>query len=161
MIDLFKAVQLLASADVDFVMVGGLAIRSHGGNYITEDLDICYSRTRENLKKLADVLGPLKPRPRNFGADLPFVFDWTTLQQGTNFTFETTLGDIDLLGEVKGVGGYDDLLPHSLSVDLDGASAHILSIPALIVAKKAAGRPKDEAGLNVLYALQEAEADEG
>jgi hypothetical protein len=30
----------------------------------------------------------------------------------------------------------------------------------LIIAKKAAGRPKDQAGLQVLYALQEAEQEE-
>lgn len=158
--NLFKVAQLLAEADVKFVIVGGVAIRSHGGNYVTEDLDICYSRTRENLKKLARVLAPLKPRPRGFENHLPFIFDWTTLQHGTNFTFTTTLGDVDLLGEVKGLGIYDDLLGDSLHIDLDGFSADILSIPALIIAKTAAARPKDEPGLKVLYALQESQLDD-
>ena len=142
---------------VDFVIVGGVAIRSHGGNYVTEDLDICYSRTRNNFKKIANVLEPLKPRLRGVEDHLPFVFDWTTLQHGTNFTFTTTLGDVDLLGEVKGVGAYDDLVKESIEVDLDGYATHILSIPGLIAAKRAAARPKDEAGLKILYALQEAE----
>lgn len=62
MIDLFTAVQLLAMAEVEFVIVGGLAVRSHVGNYVTEILDICYSRTRDNLKKIAEALAPLKPR---------------------------------------------------------------------------------------------------
>jgi len=158
--NLFKVTQLLAEAEVKFVIVGGVAIRGHGGNYVTEDLDICYSRTRENLKKLAGVLAPLTPRPRGFEADLPFIFDWTTLQHGTNFTFTTTMGNVDLLGEVKGLGIYDDLISQSLRVDLDGFSANLLSIPALIIAKTAAGRPKDEAGLKVLYALRESEIDD-
>jgi predicted nucleotidyltransferase len=158
--DLFKLAQLLAAAEVEFVIIGGVAISSHGGNYVTEDLDICYSRTRENLKKIADVLAPLKPRPRGMSRELPFVFDWTTLQHGTNFTFETEIGDLDLLGEVKGLGTYSDLLEQSIKVDLEGFSARILSIPGLIIAKEAASRPKDEAGLKVLYALQEAELDE-
>ena len=156
MIDLFEMARRLSKAGVAFVIVGGIAIRSHGGNYITEDLDICYSRTNENLKNIAEVLLPLKPRPRNFPSNLPYVFDWTTLQQGTNFTFETLMGDIDLLGEVKGVGNYDDLVNQSIKVDLEGYSTYILSIPALISAKRAAGRPKDEAGLKVLEALSEA-----
>ena len=160
MYNLFKIAQLLAEAEVKFVIIGGVAIRGHGGNYVTEDLDICYSRTRENLKKIADVLFPLNPRPRGMDDKLPFIFDWTTLQHGTNFTFATTMGDVDLLGEVKGLGIYDDLLGESLRVDLDGFTTNLLSIPALIIAKTAAGRPKDEAGLKVLRALQESELDD-
>lgn len=160
MIDLFEMARRLSQAEVQFVIVGGIAIRGHGGSYITEDLDICYSRTNENLKKIASVLAPLTPRPRNFPESLPYIFDWTTLQQGTSFTFETSMGDIDLLGEVKGVGNYEDLVPQSLRVDFDGYSAYLLSIPALITAKRAAGRPKDEAGLKVLEALLEASSEE-
>ena len=72
---------MLAEADVKFVIIGGVAIRGHGGNYVTEDLDICYSRTHANLKKIADVLSPLKPRPRAMDEKLPFNFDWMTLQR--------------------------------------------------------------------------------
>lgn len=157
MINLFEMARRFSEAKVDFVIVGGVAIRSHGGNYVTEDLDICYSRTNENLKKIAEVLLPLGPRPRNFPEKLPYVFDWTTLQHGTNFTFETSMGDVDLLGEVKAIGNYEDLVRRSIRVDLDGHSTYILSIPALIIAKRAAGRPKDVAGLQVLEALEEAE----
>lgn len=70
------------------------------------------------------------------------------------------MGDVDLLGEVKGIGNYDDLLKHSISVDLDGFPTKILSIPALIIAKEAANRDKDQPGLKVLYALQDAERNE-
>lgn len=156
MFNLLKAMHLFSAAKVDFIVVGGVAIRGHGGSYITEDLDICYLRTPENLKKIAGVLAPLSPRPRGMDDSLPFVFDWTTLQHGTNFTFTTLLGDIDLLGEVKGIGNYDDLLSESLEIDLDGYDTKLLSIPALIIAKEAAGREKDRVGLQVLYALQEA-----
>ncbi len=160
MIDLFEMVRRFSQAEIQFVIVGGIAIRGHGGNYVTEDLDICYSRTNENLKTIASVLAPINPRPRNFPEGLPYVFDWTTLQHVTNFTFETSMGDIDLLEEVKGVGSYDDLVAQSLRVDFEGYSAYLLSIPALIKAKKAAGRPKDEAELKVLEALYEAGKDE-
>jgi len=160
MINLFQAAQMLAAAGVEFVIVGGIAVRSHGGNYVTEDLDICYSRTNDNLKRLAAVLAPLNPRPRGMDESLPYVFDWTTLQHDTNFTFRTSMGDIDLLGEVAGVGVYEDLSRESIVVDLDGAPARILSIRALIRAKESAGREKDRAGLKILYALQESELDD-
>lgn len=155
MIDLFEVARRFSEAGIDFVIVGGVAIRSHGGNYVTDDIDICYSRTRDNLKKIADVLAPLKPHPRGLDRSLPFVFDWTTLQHGTNFTFETEMGDVDLLGEVKGVGDYTEAVKVADTVDLDGSPTRILSVAALITAKEAANREKDKPGLMVLYALQE------
>ena len=160
MINLVQAAQILAQADIDFVIVGGVAVRSHGSSYVTEDLDICYSRRKENLIKIADALRPLDPRPRGFPDHLPYVWDWSTLQNGTNFTFRTTLCDIDLLGEVAGLGTYEDVVQHSIEVDLEGTRVRILSIDALIKAKEAAGRVKDQAGLVELYALQEADLTE-
>lgn len=156
MISLFDAVRVLVEADVAFVVIGGVALRSHGSAYLTQDLDICYSRAKENLQKIAKALAPFSPRPRGFPDELPFVWDWTTLQNGTNFTFKTTLCDIDLLGEVPGVGDFIEVLANSIEIDLDGFQVKVLSIDGLIKAKETAGRPKDQAGLAELYALREA-----
>ena len=160
MIQLFEAVQILSEAGVDVVIVGGVALRAHGSGYLTQDLDICYSRTRANLERIAAALAPLDPRPRGFPDGLPFVWDLSTLQNGTNFTFKTTLCDIDLLGEVAGVGTYEEVFNNSVVMDFDGLCVNVLSIDALIKAKETAGRPKDAAGLNELYALRESLSDE-
>lgn len=160
MIHLFEAVQVLAKAEVEFVIIGGVALRSHGSGYLTQDLDICYSRNRKNLERIAEALEPLKPRPRGFPDDLPFVWDWSTIQKGTNFTFKTTLCDLDLLAEVPGVGTYEDALKNSVTNDFDGYPVRVLSIDALIRAKETAGREKDIAGLNELYALRDSLPDE-
>jgi hypothetical protein len=37
-----------------------------------------------------------------------------TLRRGVNFILTTLLGDIDLLGEIAGGGGYDGLLPEAV-----------------------------------------------
>ena len=74
---------------------------------------------------------------------LPFVFDERTLGQGLNFTLETALGDVDLLGEIVGGGGYDALEPHSIELELYGVRCKCLDLPTLIHVKRAAGRPKD------------------
>lgn len=160
MIALIEAAKILAAARVEFVIVGGMAVRSHGSGYLTQDLDICYSRNRNNLECIAEALRPLNPRPRGFPDDLPFVWDWSTLQHGTNFTFKTTLCDIDLLGEVSGVGSYDEVFNESILIDLEGSLVSVLSVEGLIRAKEAAGRLKDEAGLKELYALRDSELEE-
>lgn len=157
MIQIYEAIKLLAQAEVEFVIVGGVALRTHGSAYLTQDLDVCYARTRSNLEKIVETLRPLNPRPRGFPDSLPFVWDWTTFQNGTNFTFTTTLCDIDFLGEVAGVGSYPEVLANSEIYDLDGNEVRVLSIDALIRAKETAGRAKDVVGLQELYALREAQ----
>ncbi len=155
MIEFEPALKSLTSEKVDFVVVGGLAISAHSTGYITTDLDFCYLRTRENLKKIVAALAPFKPRFRNFPEELPFVWDERTLQSGTNFTLKTSIGDIDLLGEVAGIGDYEAVKKESVIDTLYDCDVHILTVKGLIKAKRAAGRTKDLLVLPELEALQE------
>ncbi|MES1164913.1 MAG: hypothetical protein ABUR63_04095 [Verrucomicrobiota bacterium] len=65
----------------------------------------------------------------------------------------TTLGDVDLLGEVIGIGGYDAVRPHAVELPVFGRSALVLDLPWLIRSKRAAGRPKDLEAIAELEAL--------
>jgi predicted nucleotidyltransferase len=150
-----SAIETLVKNNVEFVIVGGIAITAHGSAYITKDLDFCYSRNKENLKKIVSALAPFKPRPRGFPENLPYIFDETTLQNATNFTFETELGDIDLLGEVAGIGTFNEVKELSKLMDLYDYKVKVLSIEGLILTKRAAGRPKDLLVLPELEAMQE------
>lgn len=68
------AVQALSDAGVEFVIIGGVSAILAGSSYtITNDLDICYSRSIENLKRLAKALAPFHPRLRDLPLELPFV----------------------------------------------------------------------------------------
>ena len=140
---------------VEFVIVGGVAIIAHGIPYATFDLDFCYSRTSENLRKIASALASFNPRLRGFPEDLPFTWDERTLQNGTNFTLQTDIGDIDLLGEVAGVGSYLEAFANSIVLKLFDDDVRVLSLEDLIKAKKAAGRPKDLFVLPQLETVQE------
>lgn len=156
MIDFEQALTALAAGRVRFVIVGGLAVTIHGSAYVTFDLDFCYARDRENLSRLAQALRPYGPRLRGAPEGLPFRFDEETLAGGLNFTLTTDLGDIDLLGEVAGIGDYAAALAASAPVELFGASFDVLTLEALITSKRAAGRPKDLLVLPELEALREA-----
>lgn len=156
MIDLEKAITSLAANDVAYVIVGGVAIALHSTGYITRDLDFCYSREKANVQRLVAALAPFHPRPRNWPEGLPFVFDETTIRNGTNFTFGTSIGDIDLLGEVKGIGDYKHALAHAVEYEIYGVSVKAFTLDALIQSKTAADRPKDHLVLPELLALKEA-----
>lgn len=156
MIKLREAITAFASNSVEFVVIGGVAISLHSSGYLTYDIDFCFSRERENLKRIALALAPFEPRLRGFPPELPFIWDEQTLSGGTTFTLETSLGDIDLLGEVAGVGDFKGVLAESVNFDLFGYKVKVLSIRALIKAKRAAGRTKDLLVLPELEALREA-----
>src|SRR5712691_9374950 len=112
-----KAVQTLCDAGVDFVVIGGLSATLHGSAQVTYDLDICYSRASANLRRLIQALAPFHPRPRGFPGGLPFVWGEVTLRNGTTFTLQTDIGEIDLLAEVAGLGTFDDVKQHSITVE--------------------------------------------
>jgi predicted nucleotidyltransferase len=159
-IKLQQTLQLLAEHEVEFIIIGGLASSVHSSSYVTFDLDICYSRTKDNLRRIVAALRAYHPRLRDVPEGLPFVWDETTLSHGTNFTLSTDLGDIDLLGEIKGVGTYDDALASSLVIPLYRNDVKVLSLEALIASKRAAGRPKDLLVLPELEAMLAADASE-
>jgi hypothetical protein len=150
--------RLLGEYEIKCVIVGGVAAAIHGSILLTNDVDVCYSRDTPNLQKLATALRSVHARLRNAPEDLPFILDAETLKRGLNFTFVTDIGDLDLLGEIRGVGHFDDVLADSLTVELFGYRFSVIDLGKLIVAKRAAGRPKDLIAVPELEALQEAQA---
>ena len=145
----------LVAAKVEFVVIGGIAAVVHGSSYQTSDLDIAYRRTKENIKRFAPLLKGIHARPRNLPAGISAVVDEKSLSFGTNFTLETDLGNLDLLAEVSGLGTYEKVSERAEPLDLYGLKIRVLSLDGLILAKQAAGRPKDLLHLKELRALGE------
>ncbi len=112
-----RAVQALCDEGVEFVVIGGLAATFHGSARITFDLDICYCRSSSNLRRLTAALAPFHPRPREFPAGVPFLWDDATLRNATTLTLQTEIGEIDLLAEVTGLGTYEEVKACSVTVD--------------------------------------------
>jgi predicted nucleotidyltransferase len=150
-----ELLRALSSASVEFVLVGGVAAAVHGSARATQDVDIVYSRSNTNLDKLVQALSPHRPYPRGAPAGLPFRFDAETLRAGLNFTLTTDLGWIDLLGEIAGGGRYEELCPHSITIEVFGLSCRVLDLETLISTKRAAGRPRDFETLSELEILRE------
>lgn len=86
---LTRMLRALVEANVDFVVIGGVAINALGYERYTKDLDICYSPEEENLHALGNVLIALRGRLRGLDEDVPFVPDWATLRQTQILTLST------------------------------------------------------------------------
>lgn len=143
----------LTGAQVEFVLIGGLAVIAHGHPRATVDIDLCYARSAENFRRLVAALAPIHPKLRGAPSELPFFWDERTVRNGLNFTLTTDEGDVDLLGEVTGLGNYDDIAPRAVQITLYGATVRMLSLEDLIRSKAAAGRAKDLVDLEALRRL--------
>jgi hypothetical protein len=150
-----RLVETLARVGVEFIIAGGVAANLHGSARTTIDLDVIYRRSDGNLERIVRALAPLHPYLRGVPPGLPFTLDVPTLKRGLNFTLTTDRGALDLLGEITGGGGYDDLVGGSEAGVMLGVTVRRLSLGQLIAAKRAAGRPKDLVALSELEALLE------
>lgn len=153
--DFGKILKVLKDAEVEFIVIGGLAGLAHGLARATFDVDMLYARNRPNLRRLTEALKPLNPYLRGAPPGLPFSWDERTVRAGLNFTLVTTLGDVDILGEVTGAGTYEQLLPDSVEIQVFGVMCRCVTLERLIQIKRAAGRPKDFEMVAQMQALLE------
>jgi predicted nucleotidyltransferase len=150
----------LVENDVAFILVGGVAATVHGSSRLTSDVDVVYRRSPENIAKLAAALAPLEPSLRGAPPGLPFRLDTETIRHGLNFTLSTRAGALDLLGEITGGGGWEQLADHTIEVELFGLSCKCLDLDTLIAVKRAAGRPRDLETVAELEAVRDARKEE-
>src|SRR5438093_6555007 len=155
MMDLRSLLRALAEHRVEFIIVGGVAATLHGSARVTRDLDVVYDRSAHNLRRLVAALRGHHPYLRGAPRGLPFLWDEATLRRGLNFTLETDLGNLDLLGEITGGGDYDDLRPRSIEIEAFGLRLRCLDLDTLIRVKQAAGRPRDLEAIAELRVIRE------
>jgi hypothetical protein len=140
---------------VEYVVIGGIAATFQGSTTITRDFDICYSRERANMERLASALRELNARLRGVDVDVPFQLDAASLRNGLNFTFKTKHGDFDCLGDPGGGFDYELLKRNADHMDVGGWKVMVASLDDLITMKRAAGRNKDRIEVENLSALRE------
>src|SRR5690606_30087075 len=150
-----ELLRLLIAADVEFIVIGGVAGIAHGSATFTQDVDVVYRRSPENIRRLVLALANKNPYPRDVPEGLPFIWDERTFEQGLNFTLTTSIGSLDLLGVIPGGGDYEQLLPDTIALKVYGVECTCIKLDKLISVKEAAGRPKDIQSIAELRALLE------
>ncbi len=100
---------------------------------------------------MEDNATPPKPDPviEAFKRDI----DRTLIRERLKLDLEP--GALDLLGEITGGGNFEDLIAHTIEVQLFGYPCRCLDLPTLIRVKRAAGRPKDLESIAELEAMLE------
>lgn len=153
--DPLRVLRTLDAHGVRFVLIGGLGARLHGSPTVTNDTDICYERTPENLERLVAALREVHAELRDVADAVPFQLDVESLAAGDHFTFVTEAGNLDVLGSPAGVEGFRALARAAVRLRLDDLTVLVASIDDLIAMKRAAGRPKDLVEVEILSAVKD------
>jgi predicted nucleotidyltransferase len=140
----------LVEQEVDFVVIGGVAVAVQGYGRTTKDLDIVYATDAANLDRLGAVLVALHARLRGVTEEVPFAPDGRTLRRTRMLTLDTDDGGLDLLVEPPGAPHYTTLRERADVVDLDGLAIRVVALDDLLAMKRAAGRPQDLADIEAL-----------
>ena len=146
--------EILDEFGVEYLVVGGQAEVLLGSSRVTTDVDLCYRRSADNLDRLTQALGKLAPKLRGAPPDLPFRIDAQALALGSNFTFTTEIGDLDLLGHLEPLGGYDELIGQAQKYTIGDLDLAVIALEDLIMIKQHVGRPKDRESLLQLLAIK-------
>jgi len=148
--NLIELLRRLELAGVEFVVVGGMAGVMRGAPIVTADLDIVHHRDPRNVRRLLEVLGAIDARFRHDHRRLKP--DESHLIGPGHALLLTTLGPVDILGEVAGAE-YRALLADSTRMSLDeSVQVSVVTLERLIQLKRSAGRPKDYAAIPLLEA---------
>jgi hypothetical protein len=145
----------LKDSGLDFVVIGGICVVYHGAALATFDLDICCQIDVDNVKRIELAVQDLHPMHRLTANKLPLEMTRSAFGELKNLYLQTDLGKLDCLGEIAGIGSYDQVLKRSVLAKFPYGSFHFLDLDALITAKEAAGREKDLYALRLLRCIKE------
>lgn len=148
-LDIERILLSLADHDVDYVLVGGLAVQTHGHLRTTFDVDIVPRPSRANLERLARALNALDARPLNPGSERVEI-SASMLPRATLWQFATAHGPIDVLHDAPGAPPYRELRERALEVELGELRVAVAGRDDLISMKRARARPVDLDDLAVL-----------
>ena len=140
---------------LDFVIIGDVCCIYYGVQLATFDLDICCRFDEPNLRRIEQAVIDLHPFHRLVANKLPLELNSDLCSRLKNLYLQTDIGRLDCLGEVAGIGPYEEVRRRSQSAKFAFGEFRFLSIDALMDAKQAAGRDRDLLALNHLRPIRE------
>ena len=137
-----QMLEILHAHDVDYILVGGVAMLLNGVSHMTDDIDLIIARNPANDQHLDNALMRLDARVQAMS------------ERGTMFT--TALGRLEILRTTSGVGDYNGWAPRATTITLqDGLSIRYAHPADIERNKQAAGRIEDHEHIQRLRAAAE------
>lgn len=134
----FQAVlKALSEYEVDYILIGGLAVAYHGIPRFTEDIDILVKRNHENVSKLKNALHTVFDDESINEIKYDDLVEYAVVRYGTPGNFY-----IDVMDRIGETFTYDDL-DYEI-IEIDGIQIRIATIETLIKLKKDSLRDIDK-----------------
>jgi len=140
--DFREFLELFNAKSVEYMLVGSYALAYYGAPRYTGDIDLFVHRTETNAKRIIEAL-------KEFGFVFPnltwndFIKDDTVVQLGMPPV------RIDILTFLSGMD-WDTAVVHKVSDELDGIPVSVIGKEDYIINKRASGRAKDLADIEML-----------
>jgi hypothetical protein len=158
-----ELLQALSDVQVQYVLVGGLAVQLHGFLRATFDIDLVLAMNDANLSRFIAVarrfgLVPVIPVPIESLRDASLIEQWHREKGMLAFALrEPSIGGsvVDVL--VRSDIPYDRLMANAITGELFGRRVWIASIDDLLVMKRTANRPKDKLDIAALEKIRRGE----
>ncbi|HST68283.1 MAG TPA: hypothetical protein VLI94_01335 [Solirubrobacterales bacterium] len=153
-LDIQEILRQLVDGEVEFLLIGGVAVGYHGHVRATKDVDVVPDPDPENLKRLTEVLRQLEAQVE--GADdfdegeIPDPLAPSALELGGNWVLSTRLGRLDVMQWIGDAPLWSQLAPDAIEDEIAGLPIKIVSFEDLVKLKELAGRPEDLADLQKL-----------
>jgi hypothetical protein len=143
--------ELLNARSIEFLVIGGVAYNYHAPPRATKDVDLWVRPDREHLSRLVAAIADFGFPTAGLAAD-DLARNERVLMLGH------VPNRIDVLTRPAGLS-WDAAWERRVRGHYGGATIHLLSIPDLIAAKRAAGRPRDLADVAALEAIARLRGD--
>lgn len=134
-IDIWK---YLAANKVKYLTIGGFAVNIYGYGRNTGDIDIFIEDSIENRENLREALKQAGIGDFENLNTMQFIPGWTDITLNFNLR-------LDIMTSVKGLENntFEQLLEKAYITEISDIPVYFLDYKNLIIAKKAANRPKD------------------
>ena len=133
---------ILSEKKVKFILVGAYAMAVHGYPRSTMDIDILVMPNPENSLLVLQALD-------DFGAPVGDLSAEDLQKEGLIFQIGVAPCRIDILTSIDGLK-FEDAYARSDMMEIEGIPIRVLSIPDLIINKRATGRTRDLADAEAL-----------
>lgn len=156
-----RILEVLASHDVQFILIGGVATGLYTAPFSTVDVDVVPKLQTSNLDRLAAALRELdavlrdEEEPEGIAIELDGRILKKALPDFQFLRFNTKYGFLDLLYQPAGTKGFRDLTKAAVEMDLESVTVRVASLADVIRSKEALGRPRDLEQLPTLRRLLE------
>ena len=139
--------RLLRRLNLEAVLIGNAAAALQGAPVTTVDFDFLFRKTPRNLGKLKALARALRAtvlRPYYPASDL-----YRIVREDDGF-------QLDFMGTIHGIRSFEGVRARAAVVEIDGVPILVASLADIIRSKRAAGRSRDLAVLEILeHALEE------